>query len=423
MQFTIVADGFRKALSPVYDVATKCSIKDWISENRIAFNTHNKKTIFRAYNGRIAIQTTLSELDDQGTQYRYGQDGDVVVNAKDLINILKSFPSNAVIICEKKGKELCIKMRDDTDQFQTMPCYDDDLTFPAKPSTFKKTIDINRLLFLAGLSKIFFAIGYEAEREKYLYWVLRFNKDFVRFAAGTGAIFAVADFEGKDIITSVPNKDYILLNKEHTIVLQKVLESTISEAMKIQESNDSAKDSFQILITLGNIEMQLIGMNPDIDWIDENTFLNLDYSHKIITKTTDWEYAGRGVVATFNDEMKRERRNSKTTVELSQDKATLFVQSSDLMKAKRKVEVIDYSNVNNEDTFAFSCSSVYIPFLARLSEEDGLIQIEKFSENDKKPIIVRYYADNTAKDRKDVKKVNSVTGYIEKLCIFFAQMS
>jgi len=425
MNFSVKVSGFKNAISHVVDVSVKDAIKDSPGEDKIILSPDKQYISASAFNGRIAISEDLSDVNNDDLCYRFNDAGEIVVNSKDMLRVLDSFDPKEIVIFETDSStsELTIKKDNDSDQYQTLPCYSQTITFPKSASKFDKEVEIRKDVLLAGIDRVFFVIGFEADREKYLYWVMKTYKNGVRFAAGTGSIFSVVNFDGTDIITSSPELSEILFPKVHTSVVHKILSGMTCEKVKIKQSSSSDSSPYQIVIEAGSVVMNLVGMTPNVAWVDENKFLDMKYDSKIVVDISDFGWASRGVMATFNEEMSKSNRISKAIVEVNPSKSIITVETKDLMKALRKVNIKDYvSSDDNKKEHKIICSSTYLSDMTRFSNKTKNIQIEMFYDDVNKPILIRYYANDKVSDADDMKNQNNMAGITEKLNMFFVQL-
>lgn len=425
MNFSVKVSGFKNAISNIVDVSIKDAIKDSPGEDKIILSPDKQYISASAFNGRIAISEDLSDINNDDLCYRFNDPGEIIVNSKDILRVLDSFEPKEIVVFETNSStsELIIKKESDSDQYQTLPCYSQTITFPKSASKFDKEVEIRKDILLAGIDRVFFAVGFEADREQYLYWVMRTYKEGVRFAAGTGSIFSVVNFDGADIITSNPETTKILFPKAHTSVVHKILSAMTCEKIKIKQSLSTDPSPYQIVIEAGTVVMTLVGMSPNISWVDENRFLDMKYDSKMVVDISDFGWASRGVMATFNEEMSKSNRISKSIIEVNPVKSLITVETKDLMKALRKVNIKDYFSSDGQNKeHKITCSSTYLSNMTKFSSKTKNVQIEMFHDDINKPVLIRYYANDKVSDADDIKNQNNMAGVTEKLNMFFAQL-
>lgn len=430
MKFTVEVSGLLAAVDPILDVATKHTMKDFVGTGKI--NIESDKTLrFSAFNGLMSATKEVSDIDAAEMSYACETYGEICVPAKEFYNAVQSFASGSLLEIEVKEKDGIVEMllspQNDPDQIQTVLCQLDLVELPEAADTFTKQLEMNRGMFVYGVGKIDFAIGYEEQREQYLYWVLRAKKDSARFVAGTGGMFAILDMESKDLIQSKEDVDF-LFPKEQTAVLQKILSShSKADKITIEESDPNSKSPFQLVITSGSIKMTIVAMNPNIRWVNEEDFLQAKYGFKTIMKVKDWDYAGRGIIATFDDELRREKKPHKAIVDFDFKKDFVKVETHGSMRSKRKVKLVD--SVSSKDACRFACDSTYLGQIAQKAPDDcGNVQIElndssETSEGRSKSdrvVLVNYFAADKVSTQTP-QRVNASLGISESFRIFFAK--
>ena len=427
MKFKAKVSGLTAGTAAAIEVATKNVVKDFEHVDKVRVACTVDELSVQAWNGRMCIEEILSDLTmDLG--WEHSKDGIACVNAKDLGRVLSSFKPDVKLDVELKdnkdsGKELVLSLESDKKQYQTLPCYDDEIDFPSMPkgSDGVKEININRGVFLRGVGKILFAAGFEEQREKYLYWVLRAEGENARFAAGTGQRFAILDVEGKNVFGAKPKKHTFMMPKAQTPVLVSILGNLDDDNITIKEiKNDNV---FQLAIETARQKMLLLGMNPSIDWIDENVVLSADYTFKFVTEISDWKYASKGATATFDEQLKKEKRPHKAHVKVHPDDGDLFISTDHRMKSARKVGLIDFKG--DGDGVEFVAGSSYISEIAENADEDGYIQMEfiKTVDEKRKPVLVRYFAADKVADGSTLSRINASSDTKESFSIFFSQLS
>ena len=148
--------------------------------------------------------------------------------------------------------------------------------------------------------------------------------------------------------------------------------------------------------------------------------MDSNIANRFVTNISEWGYVGKGIIATYSEELKKEHRQSRASVEVSKDASSLIVKSNSVMKASRKVPVL--SSVLEEDDIKFVCNSAFLKELAEHGTDQNNIQIEIPSEP-KMPVVVRYHALDDVKDSSMLSSKNESSGLNEKFSIFFARLS
>jgi hypothetical protein len=428
MKFNVIVEGFIHGVSAAVEAATRGAEKNFSGADKINIKSCVDEIEASAFGGLMSVKTTFSDLVVDSLGYKFEEEGIATVNAKDLMTVLNSFAIDEEVIFELKDgskdgkatKELSITMASDTDQFQTLPCYDNSVNLPAKSDAFSKTLELNRELLLYGLEKVAFAIGFEGTKQTYLYASLRTAEDNIKFAAGTGTRHIVLDISGKDVVKSTPKESSVLLHKSHIAVFSKILHALKSQTVTIKESKDATSSAFQVVIECSPHEIILIGSDPTIKWIDENVILDMDYTTKMVTRIDDWAYAAKGTTATFNDQVKKERRAHKAVIDVDVAKKEIDIKTNEMMRSNRKVPVVELDT--KESTLpSFNCVSSYLREIPTVGEEGSYVQMEMIGP--KKPVVFHYHANKNVAERDTIEKKDTATGLTEKMAIFFATYS
>ena len=104
MEFQINVTKFMQALSPVIDVATKNTIKDFDSAFMISISAYKDELVLLSHCGNACLQKSLSNANTDKLSYECDDEWEAVVEAKKLMVTLSSFPPN------KNVKNSCPKV-------------------------------------------------------------------------------------------------------------------------------------------------------------------------------------------------------------------------------------------------------------------------------------------------------------------------
>lgn len=420
MKLTCKVAGLLNGIAPIVGVATHGAAKDFDGANKINIDAAKDELLVSSFNGRVAIKNVVSNFTVDNLDLTIESAGAVTLNSTDLQNALGAFRANDEIIIEIASsgnvKEFNISSKSDKEEFISLPCCASPVNIPTKSDQIGTTIVADRSNFVYCVNKILFAIGFEKDVEKYRYWVLRVKGDKSRFVAGTGGRFAVLDVEGKDLIQS--KKDVTLLTpKEHTEVIIKTLSGLSDEKMTIKRTSEKS-DTTQIIYEIGRLEIIFVEINPDITYIDENKILDKVYPHKIVTDVSDWEYLAKGITATYNEDLRKEKKIQVASASVSGDNKNITVKIDEVLKASRKVPIIDIRTSGGD--INWKCVAGYLKEIADYGLTGGRVQVEV--ESPQSAIIVRHYAMDTVKDSSVLKTTNESTGMSEWFTVFFITM-
>ncbi len=422
MKFNVNSTIFLNAVSPVIGVATKSIDKTCDTANKLSISVEDKGITVKAFSGRVASSLFLSDTTIDDLAFSFDTEGCVTVDAASLVETLVSFVSNDDVIFELKTvekssrKELVISKKSDLEQFQVLPCFDKQISLPKITGEAVKTLKISRELYLYGIEKVSFSLGFEKSKERYLYWVLRTDEDKVRFVSGTGALFSCLDLSGDKILDSSPKKTNYLFHKDHTFVISKALSMRKDDEIKIEEFRPSNDESFAISITSGCLKLIMLGMNPNIKFPEENKIFGKEHDYKVVTRVEDWREIGLSVAATISDSEKKERRIHIAALSFDKAKKVINV-NTQKMRSKRKVKMLDISEVEQEDLPKLTFVSNYIDCISRAAPEVGNLQME-FSTQDS-PMIIRYHAQEKIAPAAELTNTNVATGITESFSALF----
>jgi len=426
MKFKVNSAVFASVVMPILEVSQKRGVKDFDGINKVNLKIENTDDItISSYNGNMAIKSNVDMTLVDGLDFVFEEKGEICLDANQLKSALTSFPPGEIVEIELKtdgtAKELYVKSSSDEEQFQTVLCFNDLIDLPTPATVFKKEIAIDKNIFASSVDRIKFAFGFERERGngEFLYWVLRAKKDSLRFASGTSGIFAILDIEGDSVYKSSGSDFDILFLNAHMPILLGLLSKISDEEISIKVSDEN---NYQIIVSTKDFDITLLGMNPSIEWIDEEKTLNKNYPFKFVTKIDDWEYASKGIMATFTPEMKKQGQHHKALLEADFSKEILTLKSENQVKSSRKIPIID-SDTPDEDSNTCKSATYSDHILSAITcyGKDGNIQIELPGSTGKKPIFVYFNAGDKVMSNKTLQKVNISNGCTERFVVFFVQ--
>lgn len=427
MQFSVNSTIFLNYLLPVLETSQK-GVKEFFGLNKVNLNITKNNIKVSSYNGSLTVEANITELNSNDLLFNFIQEGNVTIPSDALKSALMSFPKGEEVLFQLEEKDnkksLYIKQKVDTEQYQTIPCCESSIEIPEKSKKIVNDISISKEVFVSAVKNIDFAFGSQkGGKQQFLYWILRVNNDNLRFASGTGAIFAILDVCGKDAFTiNSKTKEFnLLLLNEHSNSILSILDQQDGGNIKIQQSDK--KDVYQIIIESGMYTIIMCGLNTDIEWIDENVFLTSEYDFKTVSKISDWDYACKGANATFTEQVKKEKRPRRSIMNFDFTKNLITVQADEAYKSSRKVEILD--KVVLQGMKEHKCAT-YTDYLSQIPEcwnKDGTVQIHMQVSKTKSPIVVYFNASDKIVNPTLLKKINPTTGIEEKFAIIFIQLS
>ncbi|NJL70093.1 MAG: hypothetical protein HC888_00160 [Candidatus Competibacteraceae bacterium] len=403
MKFIVTAGQLKKGLKAAIEVATKGVVKDFEHANKLTLNAAKTEVIATANGGRLSLSVKLSDIDDPNLDYSCETPGEISVSASDFASNLDAFDPKSTIIVSGDSKELIIASAADKEIFQALPVLPDSVKTPEVATSFEKEVEITRSSFLEGFNKVFYAIGFEANRDQYLYWQLRTSTEIARFAAGTGARFAVYNIEGKAVKGS-SNHEF-LLPKDQSPVIANILSDCDGDYVKISAS--SASTPPQMVFTVDTTRVILTGIDFNIKWPNIDPLLKATRVARVETRAEDWAYAVKGLWATFNNELKKQNEIHQSDISLDFDKNNINIKTDGKLRANRKVPITDIKA--KTDDAVFHCCTTHIKeFIDRVDKNDKVFV--EYVSSDKPLFFV-------------LEKTNSdVSGLSRQFLAFFASL-
>lgn len=421
MKFQAKVKELIKGIEPATMVAIKGTEKEYENAGLITLSNDDNGITILADGGRVSLSTEMpSDIVDMN--YKSSDHGTITVRASDLIATLHSFDLNDEIKIEEKslgptgGREIIFTSLFDKEgeTYQTLPVQIKDIEKSAIVKSFSdsKKIKIRRDIFLNAAKRLIFAHGYENNRPEFLYWLLNVKKNEIRFAAGTGGLFANIDVEGKEI-SEIKNDTQILIPNQATVPIIESLNTQKDDFVSIIPSDK------YLTIRCGHIHMLICNLEPNIKWPDVDKILNRSSSVKITTRTDSWKPTVLGLTATYSEDLKKTGNYHIAHLEFDSSKKQIFAKTDGVMKAHRKVPVED-SKYDGQKKCDIKLLSEYLNICIKEAKDDEFVQLEIDPENAKAPVVVRYHAKQSVGNANEFIKVSDGSGVAEKYSLFFA---
>lgn len=417
MKFKASVGGLLAGIKPIHVISSKGTMKDSNLAGMITLHAQQASLDAVADGGYVSGINSITNAA-YNADYDCLTEGKVTVNASDLISALSSFIASDVVhveLSQENGAEITIRSAADQDEVQTLPVLQNDCSFPKNvgaKKTKKAQIKIRRNVFLHYANKISFAHGDQLQFKQFKYWLIRaFGNSSIRFVAGTGQIFAVVELEGNNFATTVGNSS-ILFPCDQTPIILSVLNDAKTDDIDIE-----LFESF-IYIDSGNIKMKIVNSDSSIEWPDENKFLQRNSKFSFTTKVGNWKNAVKGIIATNNDEYRKQNRVHHCCMSIDLNKKIIHAKTTEsTLKANRKVPIEDIGTNENLQELSFKCASKYFSDIVAKATDDENLQFEMVDSS--APIVVRYYADTVVGDYRNFKKADD-NGLQERYSVFFA---
>ncbi len=408
MKFTVNAGRVKVGLKPVVDVADKGVVRDFDTAFKVGLDAKNGELVCSSYGGKLSIRTSLNDVMDTDLAYACDTKGSVTVNATDLFNTVSSFEPDKKIQFHFDGKSLIISYADDEEEYQSLPVFPDSIQTPTIADKFDKEIELTRGAFLHGINKIYYAVGFESTKERYLYWTLKVKKENISFAAGTGGRFAIFSMSGTGFLKADAEQEFFV-PKDQTPVILSILDNLDDEQLRIKQAARTKVSVEQIIFETDSIRLVIVGFDPNINWPDTTKIIESKKTYKIKTVSNGWEYPTKGLTATFNAEVRREHEGHQASMDANVADKCIRLSSKTIMKAVRKVPIVEIIEQGEENSMKFYTLAPYIAEIFSRSEKDQEITIEFIDHT--RPIVVKYPS-----------TTNDSLGVEEQLTTFFASL-
>ena len=417
MKFRINAEELSKAVKPAVDIALKNTIKDFDFEGVITLEAHPSTLHIKAYGGTASIIVKVPKK----LGYVFEERGAIAVDALELRDSLKSFGPSDDLIVSAEGSKLRLSQQSAHQVFHELSATCKPIRCPRTGRSFAEKIQVDRHIFVNGLKKIAYAMAREEKMFTYMCTLFESWKNKVRFTAGSGGRFALAEIEG-DGKSIASGETQMIFPKANIPNIMRILKNESSDNIKIKsvESNPDKKVQEQIVITSGNVILALYGLENFTKYPDVNSIISHDYSYKFSTSVEDWKYVTEAISATYHA---HNELVHNTRIEADISNGWINVTPRTAMTVNRRIPfepgtcTVNPSKKKSHKPW-FKCNSSYLLEMVKKGYKDGNVSV-KFECQSKldnipankprqmKPILMEY-PERTNKD-----------GTREKYTIFF----
>lgn len=404
LKFTTRLSAFRDGLRPAIDVATKGSLKECSDANRLSIEAKDAEVIVNANGGRLAISVILSNLTHNNLDYSCDGEGKVTVNATDLQRTLDSFPGTERVVVSYNGKEFVVATENGGEE-QALPVAKENIEIPSLASKFDKDVKVNRNIFLEGIKETFWAVGFEDHKEHWLHWRLVVESGRAEFAAGTGARFSIWESKGRNAAKCDAATTFYI-PKDQTPAIQSALsfvgKDTVDEDIVVIKQAARQGDTVdQIVFEVPEFRLILVGFDSSMKWPNVDKMIKEDKPYSIVTKISDWEFATKGLLATFNEDVKKDHDTHESDLEPKLDKNYILLTTNTGMRAQRKVPFLRIEKQGDQkDSIVFHCSTVYVGEIYSKCPKGDEVWISYTNDVNKPVFVIGPETDNAATGTK-----------------------
>jgi hypothetical protein len=409
LKFVARLSELKEALRPALEVATKGALKDHTDFNRISLTTQSAELIAKSYGGRLAITVSVADISHDGLEYVCDAEGQVTVNATDLAKSLDAFADSNKVVLSATDSELSICPVDDEEEVQSLPLIKEEVEVPPLADEFEKEIKIDRRVFLDGLKDVEWAVGFEDHKENYHYIRLVADTGSADFMAGTGGRFRVYWVTGDKFLETNDSTEFFF-HKDQIKPLTSVLSSVDDDYVTIKQASRSGDAPDQIVFAVGAFNLMSVGFDTTIKWPNVKKAIKEKKPYSLKTKVSDWEFATKGLLATFNEEVRKTHDTHESDIEPKIDKKYILLSSKSGMKAQRKIPILDVEAQEEGDELRFHCTTAYVADIVGKCDKNDEVLIQYHQAEDKPVFVLGPEKDNAAR------------GVTTRYCMFFASM-
>jgi DNA polymerase III sliding clamp (beta) subunit (PCNA family) len=422
MKFRINAEQFNRAIALAADIALKNIRKD--KEKRVFYyaemltiEASSKILSVRAYGGWASI--TVKVRDTEG--YICENDGLITIEAKKLVDALKSFSPMGNLFVYEEDYQLKLSLESDRKVFVELPTIDLNVKCPQLPLTFDQETTVDKACFVRGMKKVMYAMAKEENLFTYTCTLFQCWKNRMRFTAGTGGRFAVFEIaERRQIASSDDIK--IVFPRQNIGNVIRIFDKAGTSTIQVKTADDDPRNEVceQLLLESDSIVLALYGLEKYTKYPDVDRILNHNYPYQIPTRAEDWVHVGKAIHAARSG---RDYviHNTRITADLMH--GYFKIHTNTKMPFKERIDfelgrvVADTSKVKTYQPW-ICCYSTYIEEIARKGYKDG-IMIISFDDQAKLDEI----PDDKPKQMKPVlftypERANR-DGTTEKYAVFF----
>ena len=309
MIFEVNREEFARAIIPSVEVASKNTLKDFKFENLVTIKAEQDQVVLLSYGGVLGLIAPLSDSNFGGLEYSCEEEGSVTVYADDLMTFIESVPkgykmikisldssqlkiSNASI--DAKGKQAKTE--------RSMPTLTEIVRPPNLGNVFDQDIQIDREIFVNGVSSVLFAPAYEEKLFSYMCMLFEAKMETdqeVRFSAGSGGRFAIKSIKGKNIVLN-NNEARMIFPKNSLSSISKILSSAAMPTISIKSVGvDQTKHIPEhIMIEFDGMILCVYGLEHFTKYPDLSKVLTHQYSNRIYSSLEDWKSISKAIEGT-----------------------------------------------------------------------------------------------------------------------------
>ena len=405
MKFRINAEQFKRAVTPAADVALKNVLKD---EEDVVFYYAHMLTIeasstalnIRAYGGSASITVRVRQTEG----YVCEESGVITVEAKELVDALKSIsPTASLSVCEEDN-QLKLSLESDRKVFAELPAIDITIKCPQLPKTFDQETTVDSACFVRGLKKVAYAMSVDEKMSSFMCLLFESWKNRMRFTAGSGSRFAILEIADCRQITS-PDDVKIIFPKKNVGNAIRIFDNVSGSTMQVKTAEHNTRNGVleQLVLENDSIVLALYGLENYTKYPDLDPILNHNYTYQIATRAEDWGQVGKAINATRSGHDSN-IHNTRITADLLHGYFNIRTNTKAQLKKRVDFElgrvVADTSNDKAYQPW-FCCNSTCIEEIGRKGYKDGIMtmsfedqaklaDIPKDKPKQMRPVLITY---------------------------------
>tara|TARA_Y100000310_G_scaffold311548_1_gene357919 strand:- start:9922 stop:11217 length:1296 start_codon:yes stop_codon:yes gene_type:complete len=409
MEFRVQAESFKEGLSPAISVASKDIDRDFDDGGKVTLDVTEDKIIASSHGGGAQVVSEISDDTYPDLDYKCVSKGNVTLDVDEFVKALDSFSAKDVITIsdtdgltiQRTREVVTAKTKKKIKEEQAIPLQTDEdkVLLTEIPDDFDVEVTVNKDVFLKGMDKVNFAIGFEDSRPDFNCQPMIVSKKKLRFVAGTGARFAVMDFEGKGLsnLLQIDSPVTILFPKHNISNLLSLLSKSDEESIVIKQSSNKLDFADQIVVEFGGHQFVFLKINPTVKYPQVDKIVKKDYSYKVTTSLLEWKDGIAGIVATNTLAYQQDSPRHNAEIESNFNDGLFHVTSKTNAKADRYVTFSEIISQNGEETdnVGFRCNSRYLGEMLKKGDSSDDIDVSfenQFKDEDAEcpPVLVNY---------------------------------
>jgi len=353
-----------------------------------------------AFGGSASITVKVRQSDG----YEYEGMGHACIKAKELMSVLKSvLHQEKLEVCIKDGK-LKLSPPSYINDYDKIPICSDCMRPPESPEEYDQDVTVDREYFVKGLDQVRYAPATEEKMYSYMCILFESYNNTLKFTAGSGARFAVAEYVGDNKVISSGAARMIFPDKNVSNVINAFKKADCSTlCLKTSAGNPTENIPVQQVISSDNVTVRIFKGTHFIKYPDVNKLTEHNYTYQIPTNFQDWKYIAEAFIASRHS-LVEIIHDTKIMTDI--ENGHFDIQVNTLMGMNRKVHfepeacVID-TDIEKDYKPWFCCNVEYLIEMVKknkkkktvifnFEDQVGLDDMPEHKQQRAKPILLRF---------------------------------